>query len=241
VEWTDARSPHEVRKPLMLQRWESLTFLHWRYEPDTIRGLLPAKLEQQGLRLDTFDGAAWISLTPFRLTRLRPPFLPPAPWLSRFPETNVRTYVRGPDGKPGIWFFTLEAARLAAVIAARAGYGLPYRWSRMRVRGPGNTVQYQSRRLLGRGSTRISIEPGESFGAAQLDNFLTARYRLLTRVGNRLAYADIDHPPWPLQRARVLECNEDLIVNSGVPAPRGEPIVHFSRVLDVRIGRLRWF
>jgi hypothetical protein len=225
----------------MLQRWETLTFLHWRYEPKLITRLLPAELLQRGLQLDTFDGSAWISLTPFRLTRLRPPFLPALPWLSRFPETNVRTYVRGPDGKPGIWFFTLEAARLAAVIGALATYRLPYRWSRMRVSEIEIRIIYRSRRFGGSGSTNVTVQPGEFFAPTPLDNFLTARYRLLTRAGQRLGFADIDHAPWPLQRGCVLRLDEDLIVNSGVPAPYGEPVVHFSRVLDVRIGRLRRF
>ena len=86
----------------MLQGWDNLTFLHWRYQPEIIRPMLPRKLE-----LDTFDGAAWVGLTPFIVTRTRPPGLPSLPWVSTFPEMNVRTYVRGPDGARGIWFFSL--------------------------------------------------------------------------------------------------------------------------------------
>jgi uncharacterized protein YqjF (DUF2071 family) len=113
----------------MFQSWRWLTFLHWRYEPGEIRRLLP-----KGLELDTFDGSAWVALTPFLLSGLRPPFVPALPWISHFPEMNVRTYVRGPAGEPGIWFFTLEADRLAAVVGARLGYGLPYRWADMHVK-----------------------------------------------------------------------------------------------------------
>ena len=112
----------------MLQRWRWLTFMHWRYDAAIIQALLP-----ELLTVDTFDGSAWVGLTPFVLAGLRLPFSPPVPWISRFPETNVRTYVRGPDGEPAVWFFTLEADRLLGVLAARALYGLPYRWSRMRV------------------------------------------------------------------------------------------------------------
>ena len=120
--------PHPVKGPVMLQSWRWLTFLHWRYEPTLIRGRLP-----KGLELDIFDGVAWIGLTPFVLENLRLPLLPALPWISRFPETNLRTYVRGPDGEPGIWFFSLDAARLLAVVAARFTYGLPYKWAQMRV------------------------------------------------------------------------------------------------------------
>ncbi len=121
-------APQPVRRPVMLQSWRWLTFLHWRYEPETIRRLLPSQLT-----LDTFEDAAWVGLTPFLLRNLRPPRLPALPWISQFPETNVRTYVRGPDGERGVWFFTLEADRLAAVIGARSLYRLPYRWADMRV------------------------------------------------------------------------------------------------------------
>lgn len=112
--------PRSVKWPVMFQRWDSLTFLHWRYPPEVISPLLPRKLE-----LDTFDGTAWVGLTPFVLTGLRPPGFPAIPWISRFPEMNVRTYVRGPDGERGIWFFSLEAARIAAVIGARWGMDCP--------------------------------------------------------------------------------------------------------------------
>src|SRR5690242_3793866 len=104
----------------MLQRWNNLTFLHWHYDPSVIRRLLPNELT-----LDTYEGAAWVGLTPFVLTHLRLGFGPPLPWISAFPEMNVRTYVQGKDGKPGGWFFTLEADRLAAVLGARLGYRLP--------------------------------------------------------------------------------------------------------------------
>jgi uncharacterized protein len=104
----------------MFQRWRWLTFLHWSYGAETIRRLIPPQLT-----LDTYEGAAWVGLTPFLLTSLRPPLAPALPWISRFPETNVRTYVRGPDGEPGVWFFKLEAERLAAVAGARATYRHP--------------------------------------------------------------------------------------------------------------------
>lgn len=220
----------------MLQRWQSLTFLHWRYEPATIRPLVPRTVE-----LDTFDGAAWVALTPFLLTDLRPPLVPSLPWISRFPETNVRTYVRGPDGKPGVWFFTLEADRLLAVLAARATFGLPYRWARMRVSAGESRVEYASdrRRWFGSGFSRIAVRPGDPIELQPFDNFLTARYRLYAIFGKRLAFAEIEHARWPLRRAEVLRLDQNLFVNSGVPQPLGEPVAHFSPSLDVRIGRLR--
>jgi uncharacterized protein YqjF (DUF2071 family) len=221
----------------MLQTWRSLTFLHWAYEPTVIRRLLP-----KGLELETFDGAAWIGLTPFLLVNLRPPLIPALPWVSHFPEMNVRTYVRGRDGKPGIWFFTLEADRLLAVLGARTLYRLPYRWARMRVREDDGLVNYESDRLtpFGNGRARIVIRPGVRMQAGQFDNFLTARYRLYTQAGKRLGHADIEHEPWPLRGAEVVRLDQDVIEHSTVPKPMGKPVAHFSREVHVRIGWRSW-
>jgi uncharacterized protein YqjF (DUF2071 family) len=224
--------PHPIRYPVMFQGWECLTFLHWRYPPAIIRPLIPSQLV-----LDTCDGSAWIGLTPFLLTNLRPPFVPVLPWISRFPEMNVRTYVRNADGYPGIWFFTLEAGRLLAVIGARSFYRLPYRWAAMRVRDHRHTVEYESNRKIGNARARLSVRPGDPVQARALEDFLTARFRLYTIFGKRLAFADIEHPPWPLQTAEVLRLEQNVIEQSGVPKANGHPLVHFSRRVDVRIGR----
>ena len=154
----------------MLQDWSNLTFLHWRFPPAIIAQQIPAPLE-----LDTFDGSAWVAITPFWLSGLRPPILPALPWLSNFPETNCRTYVRGPDGDTGVWFWSLDASRAFAVAAARLGYGLPYAWSRMRVTTAGSRIRYESRRRWPDRSamTRIEVERGHSIEAGKLEDFLT--------------------------------------------------------------------
>lgn len=231
-------APVKISKPVMRQKWQNLTFLHWRYDAETIRRTLPSQLT-----LDTFDGAAWIGLAPFVLAGVRPFGFPATPWISQFPETNVRTYVLGPDGEPGVWFFTLEADRLIGVLAARAWYKLPYRWAAMDAAVNGDVAEYSSKRKrsFGRGGTDLAIQPAGKFETCDFDHFLTARYRLYTVHHNRVGFGEIDHDPWPLERAKVLRLNEDLIVNSGVPAPVGEPYVHFSRELEVRVGPLRWF
>src|SRR3954453_16265129 len=144
--------PRPVKWAVMLQRWDNLTFLHWRYRPEVIGALLPRELE-----LDPFDGSAWVGLTPFLLTGLRLPRTPALPWISRFPEMNVRTYVRGPDGERGIWFFTLEADRLLGVVGARLSYALPYRWAKMSVCPKDRSVEYKSDRYFRSGRARIVV------------------------------------------------------------------------------------
>ena len=112
----------------MHHRWTAVTFLHWPYPPEVVQRLLPP-----GLEVDRADGTAWVSLVPFRMEDVRLPRLPPRPG-PRFPETNVRTYVRDRHGRVGIWFLSLDAARLGAVVTARVAYGLPYFWAAMSVR-----------------------------------------------------------------------------------------------------------
>lgn len=222
----------------MFQSWTWLTFLHWRYHPDEIRRLLPKQLE-----IDTFDGSAWVGLTPFLLKGLRPPFLPALPWISHFPEMNVRTYVRGPDGERGVWFFTLEAWRLAAVAGARLAYRLPYRWADMRVRKVNETVEYSSsrRRPFGSGDANIAVEIGEPLRPVELDRFLTARFRLYTILFGRLGFAQIEHEPWPLRAARLMRLAQNVIEASGVPRPQGSPLLHYSPGVSVRVGMIRTF
>lgn len=224
--------PVPVKWPVMYQRWDSLTFLHWRYEPEVIRRLLPPELE-----LDTFDGAAWIGLTPFLLTDLRPPLCPAIPWISRFPEMNVRTYVRGPDGEPGIWFFTLEAGRALAVLGARLSYGLPYRWASMRIQQTGKKIEYASERHFLRGRAHAMIMRNSAIQPGEQELFLTARFRLYTKLAGRLAFAQVEHPPWPLESAVALRLEQNVIEHSGVPVPSGQPLIYFSPGVAVRVGR----
>jgi uncharacterized protein len=224
---------------VMLQHWRQLAFLHWPYTPEAVQRLLPA-----GLEVDTFDGAAWVGLVPFLMDGVRPPGLPPAPWASRFAETNVRTYARGPDGDDAIWFLSLDAARLGAVLAARSGYALPYFWSRMSVglSGAGRRLRYRGRRRWpGPAGPRCDadVELGATFEAAELcplDHFLTARFRLWTVPRGRLAVAAAEHPPWTLRRATLVDLDQDLLQAAGLRPPEGPPVIHAADGVRVRIG-----
>ena len=213
----------------MSQTWRRLTFLHWPYDPGLVRPLVPPSLV-----LDTFDGAAWIGLVPFEIHNLR--------WVPHFPETNVRTYVIGPDGSRAVWFFSLDAARLAAVLGARVAYHLPYFWAKMCVAQQNDTVHYWSRRRCPHSASVMSdivVKPGERFAVQELgdrDHFLTARYRLYTLLYGRLGWAQIEHEPWPLARATVVTLDQNLIEAAGLPTPEGEPLAHYAEEIDVKIG-----
>jgi hypothetical protein len=163
--------------------------------------------------------------------------------VSNFCETNVRTYVLDPQGRPGIWFFSLDAARAGAVAVARATYRLPYHWSRMRLATRGDEIAYRcQRRWPGPRpvSSRVRISVGERYGAGELgdlDHFLTARWVLFSSAGARHRFARAYHPPWPLHRAQVVMADGHLVTAAGLPPPGGEPLAHYSPGVDVRIGR----
>lgn len=219
------------------QRWLSMTFLHWAYEPAQVDALLP-----DGLDVDTRDGRAWVGLTPFVMADFSVGCLPPLPHLSTFPETNVRTYVRGSDGRDGLWFLSLDASSLFTVAGAWTGLGVPYRWAAMSVDGAeeGPTVRYRSRRRSrSAAGHRITVRPGSPFEPGELspfDHWLTGRWRSYTRLGRRLASLPVEHQPWPLHHAEVDDLEESLLAAAGLPEPDDEPVVHYSPGVDVRLG-----
>ena len=221
----------------MAHRWLNLTFVHWRYPVDVVQRLLPP-----GLEVDSFDGSAWVALVPFEM-EVTLVDRGAVPWLSRFPETNVRTYVRAADGSTGVWFLSLDASRLAAVVTARTSYRLPYFWSDMRVRKEPLHIGYESRRRWpgprGVRST-VGVDIGAPYGPDELgdlDHWMTARFRLFATTPRGLRTARAAHPPWALYRAAVTELDDELVVAAGLPAPSGDPIVHWSPGVDVSIGR----
>jgi hypothetical protein len=229
--------PFTIDHPIMLQRWERLTFVHWSFDPSTVQRLLP-----EWLQVETFEGVAWVGLVPFFM-RVATRSGSQVPWLSHFCETNIRTYVRDREGRSGIWFFSLDAARLGAVIAARASYRLPYFWSRMRLGARGSEIAYQCRRRWPNpqsATSGVRVRIGEPFTASELDerdHFLTARWVLFSSAGDRTRFARAWHAPWQLHRADVVDVDDRLIIAAGLPSPQEDPIVHYSPGVDVRIGR----
>jgi uncharacterized protein YqjF (DUF2071 family) len=235
-----APPPPHVAHPVMYHQWNWITFLHWRYPPALVQRLLPP-----GLTAETSSGTAWVGLTPFLMEGVRAPVTPAVPWLSRFGEVNVRTYVHDGQGRSGIWFFSLDAARLPAVLAARVGYWLPYFWSDVDVRVDGTRIGYRCQRQWPAGGARCGadVEMGPPLTDAEADelaHFLTARYRLFTIIAGRLAAAEAEHAPWPLHHAAVQRLDQDLLQRAGLPAPAGDVLAHASPGVPVRIGMWHW-
>jgi hypothetical protein len=230
--------PFTVDRPVMRHRWERLTFLHWRFDAADVQRLLPG-----GLEAETSDGSAWVGLVPFYM-RVATPGGRRAPWVSNFCETNVRTYVRDHAGRSGIWFFSLDAARLGAVVTARATpYRLPYFWSSMRIGERGSDITYLSRRRWPGprpADSRVRVGIGAPVAPADvtpLEHFLTARWRLFSVASGRLVSARAYHQPWPLFRAEAKVVDDHLLTAAGLAAAEGEPLVLYSPGVDVAIGR----
>ncbi|GAA2902497.1 DUF2071 domain-containing protein [Streptosporangium fragile] len=218
-----------------------MTFIHWRYPATLVQSLLP-----DGLTVEEFDGSAWVGLTPFLMEDVRVPGVPVLPWVSRFPETNVRTYVRDTRGRSGLWFLSLDAGRLPAALGGRAGYRLPYHWSDMTVRVEGERRVYRCRRRWpGPAGVRCDadVEVGAPLADSERDeltDFLTERYLLFTVIGGRLARAGVEHRPWPLHHARLAYLDQGLVQAGGLTAPDHDPILHASPGVRVRVGIWNW-
>jgi uncharacterized protein len=214
--------------------WHDLLFMHWPVDESALRPLIPSTLS-----LDTFDGSAWLAITPFRMSDVHPRYLPSVPPLSNFPELNVRTYVTAGD-EPGIWFFSLDAANPVAVRLARATFHLPYFDAEMTCRVVSEEVSYRSvrthRRAPGAEFVARYRPVGEPFESrpGTLEDFLTERYCLYAADGRGHVYrGDIHHHPWPLQRAELEIESLAMTEQIGVALPEMEPILHFSKRLDV--------
>ena len=220
---------------VMTQRWNDLLFLHYAIEPDLLRPLLP-----QTLTLDTCNGRAWLSVVPFWMDHVRSHGSPRLPFVSHFPELNVRTYVTF-GGKPGVYFFSLDAASLSAVWGARVFYRLPYWKASMKVTGKGSAkIEYQSKREHGPkpANFRAKYRPASPVGRAvpgSIEYFLSERYCLYSTNGKRVYRANIHHLPWPLQGAEY-EIEENSMASAArIELPAKPELANFSRQLRVLV------
>lgn len=231
-----ATAPVSIARPVMLMDWRVLTYVHWRVDAAVVAAMLP-----DGLEVDTFDGSAWVGLVPFDMRDIRLPGMPRGiPWLGSFPETNIRTYVVGPQGGRGVWFHSLDITRAAAVGVARVGYQLPYMYADMSITRSGNRFRYLARRRWeGTPRSDVTVEVGPVVTPRErtpLDDFLANRWSLFATGPLGLVRARIEHEPWPLRHAEVVALDDEFAAAAGYSVPTAPDHVRFSPGVDVRVG-----
>jgi len=219
---------------VMTQVWHDLLFAHWPIDAAVFRAKVPSEFE-----LDLFEGQAWIGVVPFHMSDVSPRGVPSLPWISAFPELNVRTYVRV-GGDPGVYFFSLDATNPIAVAVARTMFHLPYFRADMKVAERDGWIEYTSRRATNSGPAVEFVGRYRPVSAPEppvngtLEYFLTERYCLFTVDASSRAYrCDIHHPPWPLQRAEAEISINTMASAAGVQLPALAPLLHFSKRQDM--------
>lgn len=213
---------------VMQQEWLDLLFLHWEIKPSALRPLIPTDLE-----IDTFDGEAWLGIVPFSMKGVAPRGCPKPRLLSDFPEINIRTYVIK-DGKPGVWFFSLDVPHRLPVWIARTFFHLPYFQAQMDVEQSDDTTHYRStfqNRTFSasyRGLEHLEISKGS------FENWATERYCLYAQSkAGQIYRGEVQHPRWPLQKAEV-EIESNTMLNA-FPVGQMHPSALFSKQLPVAV------
>lgn len=228
------KDPEEkVHLPMALQGWRDISLLHWSVPSSSVQALLPAPL-----RPDTWEGAAWVSMTPFWAVHSRLPMTLAVPRVSNYHETNVRTYVIGPDGRDGLFFLALETDNPMA-LAARS-LGVSYNVAAMSFDRHDGALRYRSTRRFPRPAARhdIVIRPGPALDEEDaLSYWLAGRWRAWTHVAGRWAAIPVEHEPWPLHSATAEQMDETLLSACGLPDAGSPELVHYAPSLDVKLGR----
>ena len=218
----------------MAQTWMDLLFAHWAVSPEALRRAVPPPLE-----LQTFEGQAWIGVTPFEVRNLRLRPILPVPFLSSFPEINVRTYVSF-GGKPGIYFLSLDAGSALAVAAARVFYRLPYFRAHMAIERASGELRYRSERKARENAPSAAFRGRyrphgavSAPAAGTLEHWLTERYCLYTFDDKRrVLRGEIHHPPWPLQSAEADIALNTMGDEAGIELSP-TPLLHYAARQDV--------
>lgn len=227
--------PHPTVPWRLRQCWSRLLFAHWPLPAAEVQSGLPADL-----RVDTFDGWAWLGVVPFAMERVRFRMVGDnsfsVPTGTSFPELNLRTYVTGPDGRAGVYFYSLDADSLLAAVGARVAFGLPYFWAVMSETRERESIRYTSKRLMTRGDIRFAARfrsLGRPSRQDDLRRFLTERYALFVRRFGAVQIGEIHHRPWQLEDAEAEFERNDLPSSFGFTLPPRPPILHYSEQIEM--------
>jgi len=236
----DRISPTErpAEETIGYQSWRELLFLHWAVDPEEIQRRIPGSLS-----VDTFDGRAYVGLVPFAMRHVRPRSVPAALGLN-FLESNVRTYVHHRGDRPGVYFFSLDAASRIAVTVARFRWSLAYFHAQMtlEIERDGARRYAAQRSKAPHPTLDVSYRPGRALGASQpgtLEHFLLERYLLYVEHRRQLHVGQVHHTPYPVHEVEVLNLSDRFVSVAGIPVA-GEPdTTHYAPGVDVEIFPLR--
>lgn len=226
---------------LLAMSWHDICTSHWRVDGDALATLLPA-----GVTLDRYDGDAWLSIVPFRMSGVHLRFAPVVPGFASVPEINLRTYVRAGSVR-GIYFFSLDAASPLMVRSARLVTGLPYRAARMTMSSGASQVHFRSERqtravVAGVFEARYApLDVPRIAEPASLEAFLHERYRFFLRRAGQLWSGEVRHEPWPLQRARIEILTNTLGGLANEPLSGPPERCYYTKSLRVRATSVRPF
>ena len=234
-QWDDSHRPWALPNLpwTMKQTWSDLLFAHYPIKFELLRKLVPEVLD-----LDSYNGMCWVGVVPFRMSGIRLRGLPPIPGTDQFPELNVRTYITL-DGKPGVYFFSLDAANLLAVRGARTLYYLPYWYSDMEIKNSGSNIIFKSKRLHDPDiELACSYRPiSEPFKVTKgsFEEWMVERYCFYTLNSSGVPLrCDILHEPWTLQEAEAEFSTNSILSKQGIDVDSHVPIFHFAKKLEVR-------
>jgi uncharacterized protein len=233
VEPVTESPPRRVRPALLRQRWRDVTFLHWPLDPDLAAPLLPA-----GTRPDGLGGRTFVGIVALQNVRTRVLGGPPLPWLGAYGQVNVRLYSVDDTGRRGVVFLEQHADRLVPALAARSLLRLPYAWHPVHIDRARDRLTYRVGTPSARGAARIEVHPGAPRDPDPAELFVTARWGLHTRVAGRTAYLGMEHGPWRLHGADLLEFDGDLLAAAGLTDVTGPPesVLWSPGMDDARIG-----
>ncbi|HRH94913.1 MAG TPA: DUF2071 domain-containing protein [Prosthecobacter sp.] len=225
------------RAHVMHQRWEQLAFLHWRWNADEIQRTLPA-----GLFVDTFQGDAWLAIVPFYMRGIRPRFCPPVPGISNFLEMNVRTYVHDEQGRPGVWFYSLDCDQPLAVWTALTFFHLPYQHALMQAPISDGWIDYTCHRRGEASESRFRYQLACETHPAEpgsLEFFLSERYLLFSQTPRGIRCGQVHHAPYPLADVKLETWDLEPLLQVGFADPKRPPD-HLigSPGVDVRVYSL---
>lgn len=216
------------------QSWCDLLFAHWPIPSEKIKPFVP-----EPLKIQEFDGTSWVGIVPFRMEGVMHRPFPDLPWISAFPEINVRLYVEYEE-KPGVWFLSLDATNALAVWVARRFFYLPYYKAQIHIEKHGHRYRYESQRkeqktVSFKGLYEPDSKPYEA-ESGSLEHWLTERYCLYAQSPEGDLYrSEVHHLPWPLQKAKADFMTNKMLSPFNIRLPDTSPLLHFASCLDVVI------